>query len=52
VNGRVCLALPADERYTVLRLRVRRGVDARPPVEIHLKGGSRARVLGLIRVAS
>ncbi len=50
-SGRVCLSLPRDDGYTVYRLRVRRKADQRPPLEIHLKGGSRPRILGVIRVA-
>lgn len=49
-NGRVCISLPRHENYTVYRLRVRRGKDVRPPLEIHLKGGARPRILGVIRV--
>lgn len=49
-RGRACLALPATEAYVVYRLRTRRAGEARPPLEVHLKGGSNARVLGVIRV--
>jgi hypothetical protein len=48
-NGRVCMALPRHDDYTSYRLRVRRGNDVRPPIEIHLKGGARPRILGVIR---
>ena len=48
--GRVCLALPASDAYAVYRLRTRRGSDERRPLEVHLKGGPNARVLGIIRV--
>lgn len=50
-SGRVCVSVPNDDGYTVYRLRVRRRADRRPPVEIHLKGGARPRILGVIRVA-
>ena len=49
-DGRVCLSLPRHEKYSVYRLRVRRGKNLRPPLEIHLKGGPRPRILGVIRV--
>jgi hypothetical protein len=48
-DGRVCLPLPADDRYTVLRLRTRRGEGARPVMQVHVVGGERARVLGILR---
>jgi hypothetical protein len=51
-NGRVCVALPRHESYSVYRLRVRRGKDLRPPLEIHLKGGARPRILGVVRTPS
>jgi hypothetical protein len=50
-DGRVCVKTPASEDYTVFRMRVRRGDDTHPPLELHFKGGARARILGLIRVA-
>jgi hypothetical protein len=50
-NGRVCVALPHHERYTIYRLRVRRGNSVRPPMEVHFKGGPRPRILGILRVA-
>jgi hypothetical protein len=49
-DGRVCVALPRDDDYNVYRLRVRRGKDTRPPLEVHLRGGARPRILGMIRV--
>jgi hypothetical protein len=49
-NGRVCVSVPRHDRYTVYQLRVRRGKELRPPLEIHLKGGARPRILGVIRV--
>lgn len=48
-RGRVCLALPTSDAYAVYRLRVRRGGDVRPPLEVHLKGGPKGRVLGVVR---
>lgn len=48
-DGFVCLSVPNDEAYRVIRLRVRRASDLKPPVEVHIKGGPRARVLGIVR---
>jgi hypothetical protein len=50
-TGRVCVSLPRHENYSVYRLRVRRGKELRPPLEMHLKGGAKPRILGVIRVA-
>jgi hypothetical protein len=50
-NGRVCVSVPRHDDYVVYRLRVRRGKDLRPPLEMHLKGGDRPRILGVIRLA-
>lgn len=47
--GRACIGLPANDGYAVYRLRVRRGGEVRPPLAIHLKGGPRPRVLGIVR---
>ncbi len=49
-DGRVCLPMPAPGAYTVVTLRMRRGVVTRPAMEVHL-GGSVPRVLGLVRDA-
>ncbi len=49
--GRACVGLPADDAYTVYRLRVRRGGEVRSPLDVHLKGGPKPRVLGVVRVA-
>jgi hypothetical protein len=50
-TGRACLPLPADDRYQVYRLRIRRGAAHSRPMEVHLKGGKDARLLGIVRVA-
>jgi hypothetical protein len=50
-DGRACLAIPRTEDYTVYRIRARRGTIERPPMEVHLKGGANARILGIIRRA-
>jgi hypothetical protein len=49
-RGRACVALPANDDYTIYRLRIRRGDDERPTMQVHLKGGHHPRVLGVIRV--
>ena len=48
-NGRVCIPIGSDDRYTIYRLRVARGRDVKPPVQVHLRAGSRPRILGVIR---
>jgi hypothetical protein len=45
--GRLCVPRPRRAVYTIYRLRVRQ----RPPMEVHFIGGSRARILGIVRVA-
>jgi hypothetical protein len=50
-TGRLCIGTPGRDAYQVYRMRVRRGHDPRPPLELHFKGGSNARILGIIRVA-
>jgi hypothetical protein len=45
-DGWVCVPLPGSPAYTVLRLRMRRGDEVRPPVQVHLLRG---RVIGLVR---
>ena len=49
-QGLVCFPLPMRERYSVARLRMRRGDETRPAMEVHYKGGANPRVLGIIRV--
>ena len=48
-DGRVCVPLPVTDDYGVLRLRVRRDDGARPILQVHVAGGDRPRVLGIIR---
>jgi hypothetical protein len=50
-DGRICVKLKHGDGYTVFRMRVRRGDDERPPMELHFKAGSEPRILGIIRVA-
>ena len=50
-DGRVCMPISSDDAHRVERMRIRRGLDQRPPMELHYKGGADARILGLIRVA-
>ncbi len=51
-GGRVCMGLPAGDGYHIFRLRVRRGPELKPVMQVHLRGGSRPRVLGILRVES
>jgi hypothetical protein len=46
-DGRVCLPVQPDA-YTVVRLRMHRGPDRTPPMQLHVK--HRTRVLGIVRV--
>lgn len=48
-DGRVCFDMPEADAYTVLRLRVRRGERRRPAMQVHVIGGDRPRVLGIVR---
>lgn len=47
--GEVCIDAPKHARYTVLRLRTVRDGKRRPPMQVHLRGGPKPRVLGVIR---
>jgi hypothetical protein len=51
-NGRVCIPIHGDEDYRVYRLRVRRRAEEMPVMQIHFKGGPKARLLGIVRVES
>ena len=46
-DGKVCLSLPT-EAYATMRLRIRRGAEARPVMQVHVR--DRARVVGIVRV--
>lgn len=48
--GRFCIPVRKDDKYTVYRLRVERGRDHKPPMQVHFKVGSRPRILGILRV--
>ncbi|MBW1878426.1 MAG: hypothetical protein JRJ84_08700, partial [Deltaproteobacteria bacterium] len=48
-DGSVCLPIPEDEAYTVDRLRIRRGSEFKPVMQVHYKGGEEPRILGIIR---
>jgi hypothetical protein len=48
-DGRACVRIPDDASYTVMRLRTVRSNGARPMMQVHLKGGPAARVLGVVR---
>lgn len=49
--GRICFRVPRHERYTIYRLRTRRGSSLRSPLEVHLKGGATPRILGILRIS-
>jgi hypothetical protein len=48
-GGALCLPL-GDEDYGVARLRVRRGPEFRPVMQVHYAGGDAPRILGIVRV--
>jgi hypothetical protein len=48
-DGRVCIPLPADPGYRILRVRIRTERRITPPLEIHYLGGESPRLLGLVR---
>lgn len=50
-RGRVCVRLSSGDDYTVYRMRVLRGDDELPAMEVHFKAGQRPRILGIVRVA-
>jgi hypothetical protein len=49
-DGHVCFPTGGRDAYTVARLRIRRGRDLKPVMELHYKGGNGARILGVVRV--
>lgn len=49
-DGRVCLPPSAEDGYLVDRLRVRRGRDYKPILQVHYRPGPDGRVLGVLRV--
>lgn len=50
-DGAFCLPLSRFEGYRVLRLRVKRGREVRPVMQVHVRDDARGpRILGLIRV--
>ena len=48
-RGRLCIPIPATDDYSVYRLRVRRRGKSKPIMQVHFKGGPRARLLGIVR---
>jgi hypothetical protein len=48
-GGRVCFPTARDETYRVYEVRMIRPDGARPPMQIHMKGGPRSRILGIVR---
>jgi hypothetical protein len=50
-RGRACLPIDDERGYRIARLRVRRGKQRRPPMEVHYRAGPDPRVLGIVRVA-
>lgn len=48
-RGRVCIAGPGPAAQARYELRVRRGGDAKTPIEVHVAGGPDAHLTGLVR---
>ncbi len=48
-DGRVCMPIGSGT-YQVLRLRTRRGDERRPVMQVHVKGGVDATILGIVRI--
>jgi len=48
-QGRICIPIHSDDQYRIYRLRTRRRSETRPVLQVHFKGGSKARILGLVR---
>ena len=49
-RGRVCLPIFADDRYRIYRLRTRRRAEVSPVMQVHFKGGTDPRILGIVRL--
>lgn len=49
-RGRVCIPIHDDDRYRIYRLRTARRHTLHPVLQVHFKGGSKPRVLGVIRI--
>jgi hypothetical protein len=49
-GGRVCIPVREHGRYAIYRLRVTRGKEPKPPLEVHFKTGAARRILGIIRL--
>jgi hypothetical protein len=49
-DGKVCIDIPNDDAYRVYRLRIRRASQTKPAMQLHFKGGTKARILGVVRV--
>lgn len=49
-GGRVCIPLPKHSRYSVYRLRTARLRERHPTMQLHVRGGRKPRVFGVVRV--
>lgn len=47
--GRVCVPIHDDDEYRIYRLRVRRRSQELPVMQVHFKGGTSPRLLGVVR---
>ena len=48
-EGKVCIPLPADDGYRIIRLRTAWNADKRPVMQLHIKTGPSPRLLGVVR---
>jgi hypothetical protein len=48
-RGEVCLSGPGESSYARYRLQMRRDGDVLDPIEVHVRGGAKPRVIGVIR---
>lgn len=49
-RGRVCLPIFDDDEYRIYRLRTRRRAQTAPVLQVHFKGGTAPRILGVVRL--
>jgi hypothetical protein len=48
-DAKACVAMPSGAGYQIVTLRVRRGDDEKPEMQVHVVNDARPRVLGLVR---
>lgn len=48
-DGTICFDLPTSSGYHVIRLRIRAADGVRPAMQVHIHGGDKPRILGILR---